>query len=774
MAIGNEEREREAQRVAAVRTNIQRRIVELRQTVDDRRSEATAIGRSFWDDISVNADNDDDLIETAASMAQQEHVLQGQERSYRLAQDALRKLERVVDAPYFSRIDFQEKGEQEREKIYIGLTSFIDSKTDEILIYDWRAPIASLFYDYPPGPATYRTPEMDVSGELWLKRQYIIKAGELQDVFDTGISIGDEMLQKMLSRSADEKMSSIVTTIQREQNQIIRDDQHKVLVVQGAAGSGKTSVALQRIAYLLYKYRTTLSADNMILFSPNSLFSDYVSRVLPELGEATMQQTTFQDYLTHKLTDTGLKLEDPYDQLEYILTGNGQDHLYAARLQSITYKASEAFLRVIEAYGEKLKLNGIRFVDLAVGKKVLITGAELSERFYSKSSILAIGERMEQLSEWILEQLDVFQADVQKRFYRKLVREPKYMGSEPEMKKMSRVKAHKAITPLREKAQKLAYVDVLGMYKELFTDTSLQQELVKLAGEPLPEAWATISNFTVEALEQGHLRYEDATPLVYLKGLVEGQLRVGTIRYCLVDEAQDYSPFHYAYLKKLFPRARFTLLGDWNQGIFTHANANVSELVSAGAGSSATQQEQSYSSISELMGEDETKTIRLVKSYRSTREITEFACQVLPGGEPVEPFSRSGEEPRLLRAASEQELIRLVAEAAVTRRDGGASSVAIICKTERETEYAHGRLKPLLPDLARISKDTLHYEAGVMILPAYLAKGLEFDAVILYNAGASVYAEAKERKLFYTACTRPLHYLDVCYLGELTPFLPGK
>ncbi|KRE86441.1 hypothetical protein ASG89_10535 [Paenibacillus sp. Soil766] len=774
MAIGNEEREKEAQRVSVVRSNIQRRIIELRQTVDDRRSEATAIGRSFWDDISVNADNDDDLIETAASMAQQEHVLQGQERSYRLAQDALRKLERVVDAPYFSRIDFQEKGEQEREKIYIGLTSFIDSKTDEILIYDWRAPIASLFYDYPPGPATYRTPEMDVSGELWLKRQYIIKAGELQDVFDTGISIGDEMLQKMLSRSADEKMSSIVTTIQREQNQIIRDDHHKVLVVQGAAGSGKTSVALQRIAYLLYKYRTTLSADNMILFSPNSLFSDYVSRVLPELGEATMQQTTFQDYLTHKLTDTGLTLEDPYDQLEFILTGTDQDPGYAARLQSITYKTSEAFLSVIEAYGDKLKAGGIRFVDLAVGKKVLITADELSERFYGKPSILAIGERMEQLSEWILGQLDVFQADVQKRFYRKLVREPKYMGSEPEMKKMSRVKAHKAITPLREKAQKLAYVDVLGMYTALFTDTSLQQELVRHTGQPLPEAWATISDFTVEALTQGHLRYEDATPLVYLKGLVEGQLRVGTIRYCLVDEAQDYSPFHYAYLKKMFPRARFTLLGDWNQGIFTHANANVSELVTAGAGTSAAQQEQAYSSISELMGEDETETIRLVKSYRSTREITEFACQVLPGGEPVEPFSRSGEEPRLLRAASEQELILLVAEAAATRRDGGASSVAIICKTELETESAHGRLKPLLPELARISKDTLHYEAGVMILPAYLAKGLEFDAVILYDAGASVYAEAKERKLFYTACTRALHYLDVCYLGELTPFLPDK
>ncbi|MBD0379541.1 RNA polymerase recycling motor HelD [Paenibacillus sedimenti] len=770
MAIQKEEREQEAQRVAAVRASIKKRIGELGEIADERQSELTAIGRAFWDDISVNADNADDIIETAASMAQQEHVLIGQKRSLSVAQDALRKLQRVVDSPYFARIDFIEQGEKQPEKIYIGLTSFIDPKTDEILIYDWRAPIASVFYDYPPGPATYRTPEMDVSGELLLKRQYIIKAGALQDVFDTGISIGDEMLQQMLSRSADERMQSIVTTIQREQNQIIRDDQHKVLVVQGAAGSGKTSVALQRIAYLLYKYRTRLSAENMILFSPNSLFSDYVSNVLPELGEANMQQTTFQDYLAHKLSGTGLAIEDPYDQLEFILAGTeqGQDHAaYEARMQGIRYKASAAFLQVIEAYGEKLKTRGIRFSDFAVGKKVLITAEQLSERFYSKASTQPIGDRMEHLSDWILEQLEEIQADVEKRFYRKMVREPKYIGTEPEMKRMSKSKAHKAIEPLKERARSIAYVDALGMYRDLFSDTSLHHELAQSAGEELPAVWETIRAFTVEVLDQGTILYEDATPLVYLKGLVEGQLRIGTIRYCVVDEAQDYSPFHYAYLKKLFPRARFTLLGDWNQGIFTHANASAG--TSGGAG-----QPGEYASISELMKEDETKTIRLVKSYRSTREITEFACQVLPHGEPIEPFSRSGEPPRLTRAADETELSRLIAAAVQKRRDGGASSVAILCKTERETERAHALLGPLLPGLQRIHKQTQHYEAGVMIMPAYLAKGLEFDAVILYDAGAAVYAESRERKLFYTACTRAQHHLDLFYLGELTPFLMRK
>jgi DNA helicase-2/ATP-dependent DNA helicase PcrA len=755
LPIQPEEWKLENNRLAKVSELIRDRIIQLGETLDVRRSDATQIRLNFWDDISVNTENEDDLIETAASITQQANVLTAQERSYKLAYDALRKLERVVDAPYFSRIDFIEAGSKESEKIYIGLTSFLDPHTEEILIYDWRAPISSLFYDFPPGPASYTTPEMTIEGELTLKRQYIIKTGELLSMFDTGITIGDEMLQQMLSRNADDKMHSIVTTIQREQNLIIRDDKHKVMIVQGAAGSGKTSVALQRIAYLLYKHRKNLSADQMILFSPNSLFSDYVSHVLPELGEANMQQTTFQDYLTYRLGGTEIALEDAYDQLEFLLSAEEeQKEDDSARMSGIRYKTSADFLQVVEIYGERLRKEGLRFHDFSVGSKVFILGSELGVLFYEKESNMSLGDRMEQLSEWILSRLGEIEVEVQKRFYRKMVKEPTYIGSEQEMKRMSKRKAQRVIEPLREKAQKLEFVDVLGLYRELFANTALHTDLARDAKQKLPADWDALSSYTVSALEQGHILYEDATPLVYLKGLIEGQQAVNTIRYVIVDEAQDYSPFHYAYLRKLFPRARFTLLGDWNQGIFTHASRT-----------------GGYSSISELMAEQETQTFRLVKSYRSTREIIEFAERILPEGEPVEPFNRSGDAPLVLQAADESELALGVEAAVQDWTAMGMKTIAILCKTERETRRAHELLSSRLPQLQLIMKDTLHFAAGLMILPAYLAKGLEFDAVLIYNASQSVYADEKERKLFYTACTRALHQLRLFYMGEKTVFL---
>lgn len=755
MTIQPEEFQQETRRLQDVREKIRRRIGGLRETVEVSYSDVAATRRNFWNDISVNVENEDDLIETAASIAQQANVLTVQERSYRIAEDALRKLERIVDAPYFSRIDFTEEGESRAERIYIGISSFIDSSNDEILIYDWRAPISSLFYDYPPGPAEYQTPEMQVRGELSLKRQYIIKNGVMADMFDTGISIGDDMLQQMLGRSADEKMRSIVTTIQREQNLIIRDDKNQTLIVQGAAGSGKTSVALQRVAYLLYKYRNTLSADNMLLFSPNSLFSDYVSNVLPELGEANMRQTTFKEHLAFRLGYEGMRVEDAYDQLEYILNGEEEGASFHARMAGIRYKASAAFLQVIEAYGELLKQEEIWFKPFAVGEKVLIPADVIGARFYEKPSILPLSSRVENLTDWISERLSQLETDIGKRIYRKMVRDPKYLGTEQEMKRMGRRKAHKAIAPLVEKAKALDYIDVLGMYRRLFEEQGLFARLSQAAGTPIPEGWKEICAYTLDKLKRGEVSYEDATPLAYLKGLIQGQPAARMIRYVIVDEAQDYSPFQFAYLRKLFPRARFTLLGDWNQGIFSHAEK-------AGG----------YSSIGELLNEDTVETIQLVKSYRSTREIMEFAQAILPYGEPLEPFSRSGEKPWIEQAGSRQELHRKICDSIKEMTAEGAQSIAVICRTERETLHAFEHLWQHIPQLRLITKDTQHFASGVWILPAYLAKGLEFDAVLLYETGQNSYAKERERKLLYTACTRALHRLHIFYTGErMNPFL---
>ena len=241
------------------------------------------------------------------------------ERSHRLLMQQWKSMNRLLPSPYFGRIDFQEDGLDFSEQIYIGVSSFVDEDGLSFLVYDWRTPIASLYYDYSPGAASYDTPGGRIEGTMELKRQYQIHDGQIRNMFDTSVTIGDELLQQVLGKGADSQMKSIVATIQKEQNAIIRNDKSRMLIVQGAAGSGKTSAALQRVAYLLYKHRERLKADQIVLFSPNPMFNSYVSTVLPELGEENMQQTTFQEYLDYWLGST-LRLEDPFDQIEYVLT----------------------------------------------------------------------------------------------------------------------------------------------------------------------------------------------------------------------------------------------------------------------------------------------------------------------------------------------------------------------------------------------------------------------------------------------------------------------
>lgn len=338
----------EQHRLKLVLNEVRKLIERSEELSEQRKSTVTEARKDFWDDITVNLANPDDIMETYTSITQQSMMLAGQERSLQHAENTRYRLLRMYNSPYFGRIDFTEKGSSDTEKIYIGIASVLDEQTQTYWVYDWRAPVSSLFYDYSPGPANYETPMGTISGTLDLKRQFMIRGGEIKAMFNTGITIGDEVLQHILGQRTDDHMKSIVATIQKEQNQIIRDDRHRVLIVQGAAGSGKTSVALQRVAYLLYKHRQTLNSDNMVLFSPNALFNSYISSVLPELGEANMQQTTYQDYLQLRL-GSQFQVEDAYEQMEAMLHTYG-DPGDEIRRSSIRFKSSKAFVDIIEKY----------------------------------------------------------------------------------------------------------------------------------------------------------------------------------------------------------------------------------------------------------------------------------------------------------------------------------------------------------------------------------------------------------------------------------------
>lgn len=783
----------EQRRLDETRTKLKAKIDELEPVIAGLSDQTTEMRKRFWEEVTVNANSDEEFLETFYNINQQAALISERERGQRVLMQRWRSLNRLYPSPYFGRIDFEEDGLNLTEQIYIGAASFVDEDGLTFLVYDWRTPIASLYYDYSPGRAAYDTPTGRIPGTMKLKRQYQTQDGKLLNVFDASVTIGDELLQRMLSKGADSQMKSIVATIQKEQNAIIRDERSRLLIVQGAAGSGKTSAALQRVAYLLYRNRDTLKADQIVLFSPNPIFNSYVAHVLPELGEENMQQTTLQEYLEYWL-GSSLRLEDPFDQIEYVLTAQASPD-YEARLQGIRYKASEAFMTALQHYGDWLGGEGLPFRGIRFRDRELITAEQMRTQFYGYDPTLRLANRVELLQKWLLQELsrlerlereedwveeemhyldrdqyaeafgelhkerEVFDfaeryAEIREKVSRKRREDESdfdFAEREEELLKQRIVKA--SFKPLRQSVKKLAFVDVLGAYARLFGDEAAYREMTKETA--LPPLWPAICETTREKLDRGGLSYEDATPYLYLKELIEGVRTNTDIRHVFIDEGQDYSAFQYEYFKKLFPRARMTVLGDFGQAIFTQS----------------TKLHDSDSPLSRLYGEGETTLIALARSYRSTREIVEFTRELLLESSEIIPFNRSGPKPRLVQTDGECRDDRILRDIAALKAQG-FESIAVIAKTAAESRAAHEALQARGGEPLRlVTKETITFEKGAMVIPVYLAKGVEFDAVLIYDASERTYGRESDRKLLYTACTRAMHHLTLYATEEWSPFV---
>lgn len=770
--IDNDRIEEQA-RVDSLTALIRRRIEKLRERTGGIRGEIVDIRRNFWDDVTVNFEDAAETAETYASMKQQAELLSERERSHRHMEEQLATLERLKSSPYFGRIDLIDEGaaDEKPDMIYLGVGSLLDDSGDHYLIYDWRAPVSSVYYDYGPGPVSYETPAGTIRGEMTLKRQYIIRNGIIRSMFDTGVTIGDELLQEVLGQGSDAAMKTIVATIQQEQNAIIRNERARLLIVQGAAGSGKTSAALQRVAYLLYRYRGVLSADQIVLFSPNPMFNSYVSTVLPELGEQNMNQTTYQQYLEHRI-GRAFSLEDPFTQMEYALTGMG-DEGYADRMDAIMLKSGAGYMEMIDRYVSALGHAGLAFKPIMFRGRTLISGESMAEKFYSLDRMISIPNRLRTLSGWLLKELTQLAKLEQKKKWVdeaiELLDNESYAIAFQDLKGKNKFTEHSyndfdaerdylAAKVVQEKFKKLrrrvkrgTFLDVPAIYMTLYQPNfvSMHEE----AGMPR-EHWNRICADTLGRLEAGIMPYEDATPYAYLKEKLEGFHTHTTVRHLFIDEAQDYSEFQYRYLKRLFPNSKFTLLGDFNQSIFAHSGTG-----------------EVFHTLSSLFDQGETERITLYRSYRSTRQIVEFASRIIEGGERIEPFNRNGAEPAVTRVADKEELPAAIANRLRLLEAAGYESVAIICKTAAEGKWISEHMKQLYPGLRLIEKETVTFEKGNVIIPSYLAKGVEFDAVIISDASLEAYSRESERKLFYTACTRAMHELHLCYSGQLTPFL---
>lgn len=784
----------EQDRLDQVTEKLQERIAELEPEVAGLQHQAGEIRKRFWEEVTVNTSTHEDFEETFYSIKQQEALLSERERSYRLRLQQWKNLNRLLPSPYFGRIDFREEGQSFAEQVYIGVSSFIDTDGMSFLVYDWRTPIASMYYDYAPGPAAYETPGGQIAGTMELKRQYRIHDGRLLNVFDTSMTIGDELLQSVLGKGADAQMKSIVATIQKEQNAIIRDDKSRMLLVQGAAGSGKTSAALQRVAYLLYKHRERLQADQIVLFSPNPMFNSYVSTVLPELGEENMQQTTFQEYLEYEL-GAALRPEDPFDQIEYVLTGPSAQE-YEARLEGIEYKASASFLQALRNYAEWLNREGMRFKGINFRDRELITAEQMAAQFYRYDPAIGLANRVRLLQEWLLKELALLERKERKALWvqeelnyldkeqyasaynelhsvravfdfaesyeeiveaqsDKLRRDESDLDyAEQEEALLRRMVAKEHFKPLRRSVKRLGFIDMVGLYGQLFGERDAYMTMTQESS--VPERWPDICELTKRKLSRLELYYEDATPYLYLKELVEGVRTNTEVRHIFIDEGQDYSMFQFEYLKKLFPRARMTVLGDFGQAIFPQA----------------TELDGADSPLLRLYGASDTRAVRLVRSYRSTREIVEFTKSLLPNGKAIVPFERSGRKPLLTRADGSEQSAARMAEALAALQAEGFASIAVITKTAAESGEAYDLLTAQgCPSLRLVTKRTPAFEKGTLVIPVYLAKGVEFDAVLIYDASSRTYHRESERKLFYTACTRAMHRLLLFAAGEWSPFV---
>ena len=762
--------QQEQKRVDSVIETITERISRLEGETSRRQNELVTIRKHFWDEVKVNVDTFDDYLETIIGLRQEAQALSVSQSTDRHVSKNLSKLRRMQELPYFGRIDFIEEGESIQEQIYIGISTLTDASGEEFLIYDWRAPVSSVYYDYQPGPAQYAAPGGIFQGTLENKWQYLIRGGVLQSMYDTSLTIGDEILQQVLGKGTDKHMHSIVATIQQEQNRIIRHDRGKLLIVHGAAGSGKTSASLQRIAFLLYKYRDSMNADQIILFSPNSMFNSYVSNVLPELGEESMQQVTFQEYLNHRLSSE-FQVENPYEQLEYVLTATNTPS-YKSRVASIRFKASPLFFEAIESYRKSLALSGMLFMDMNFRGKPIVTAEQIAERFYSNDTSLRFHNRLEKLKDWLVKKINETQKDeltkpwVQEKIEllssedyhkahtylakRRGFKRESIADYEIEPEALARLIVQQKLKPLRKQIQTTGFIDIKEIYKQLFADPLQIKQLME--GET-PAEWAEICQATLKMLSEGKLSYEDATPFLLMKELIQGFQSNSSIKHVLVDEAQDYSLFQFEFLKRLFPSARMTVLGDFNQAIFAHA----SEM-------------NDFHTLLSLYGQVETEVINMTRSYRSTKPIIEFTSRLVPNGERIIPFERDGERPVLTQLLDHSELHRCIASKVATLRSLSYNSIAIICKSSEESKSAYEALSNI-DDIKLMKNGSIEYEEGVVVVPSYLSKGIEFDAVIIYDASEQVYGDESLRRVFYTACTRAMHYLQLYSVGEPTPLL---
>ena len=663
MKIEREEFERERNYLNKTVSLIRKKISKLGQELFDDDSKVLEFKKLIWD---THTEMDPNEMRSMMAESDLQVSIMQSKGNY------LQRLFRIQNKPYFGSIRFKEDGSEEEDNIYIGITH-VEDKLD-YYVHDWRSPICSMFYDYETGPASYKAPSGIIKGNIIKKRQYIIEDAELKHIFDNDLNISDSLLQEVLAEESSDKMKNIVNTIQEEQNKVIRNTEDKNLIVEGIAGSGKTSVALHRIAFLLYRI-PNLTSSNVVVFTPNKVFSEYISNVLPELGEDNTYDMTFYDLLCQNINEYK-DIENFTDFISRYYKGNVDNY------DMVKYKQSDEIIKDIDNYINNL-LSTIKFNNkLEYDNFIEIDTEELNNMLNYKYNRFPLFERIKEIS--------------------KKIASNNYEGST------------KNASSIEKKLKELLNIKL--DLKDIFNNF-YQSEYSKYK----------------DKVNDKYLYYEDACIFLYIKSLLVGFNTNHVIKEIVIDEAQDYNKLQYLIIKKTFKTSNDTILGDTNQTINPYYK---------------------YDSLEELTSIFESsKYITLTKTYRSTGKIIDYTNKIL-GLNHVTAIRNDKASDIIFR----NNITKNDFLTDINNLKSTSKSIAIITKNDSEAEEVYNLLKD---DLDIMLIDGFgHIKRDLVVVPSYVAKGLEFDSVIIYTDEDNKYQE-KDKYLFYVACTRAQHNLII-------------
>jgi len=676
-------------------------------------------------------------------------------------------LKKLRDKPYFARIDLQSMGLPAPEKLYIGKTSLFRTDNLQPVIIDWRAPVSNVYYEGRLGNVTYEVDDDEITGELKLKRQYSIEEGQLRDFQDVDITTNDELLQASLGANADHRLKDIVSTIQAEQNQIIRTDMYRPLIVQGVAGSGKTTIALHRIAYFIYTYAEHFNPEQFLILAPNRLFLQYIANVLPELGVEQVQQKTFSE-LVSEWIGTKYTMTDSNEKIIELTNHQIDENRRKLIIWESSFKGSMEFKQVIDRYLQRIEEKTYPTEDFKLGKRVIYSNNEIRRMIEKDYAYLPLFQRIEKIKKVLTHTMKVkkkeFITETENK-YDQLLQQTRWKIREEEkrhQKALEIIEKRDQILSFIEKKSKVLVKDYMAQfikkdlftyYKELVTDKEYMGKLeIGLSDEQIDFFTENMTSI----LKKKKYEIEDTGALLYLHHQLFGFKEPLKVRNVVIDEAQDFSLFQLFALKKMVNTDLFSVLGDLSQGIHSYRGI------------------QNWDHVKEYIYPNAAFKL-LEQSYRTTVEIMNVANEVIrqsqvPNLLLAKPVVRHGEKPSFI--SYDKSFASDLAKNIKQMKEIGYKSIAIIGKTIEECRKIEDQMNNENVISVRVLLGEEEYQTDeTIIVPAHISKGLEFDVVFVVVVDEVYSLDDLEVKLLYVAMTRPLHRLFVYYRGNQFPLL---